>query len=516
MIEVDSQGGVRASHKPLWRRSKMGYEFDFNCDRWQLDGSITVNLGSLKDFDQLTMVGLRKALCRYAEELAATTTKRTISLVNAYFNATGESSINLKGLTNWRASSVGEQESSMGSIKSFFLSWYDWGYPGIDRECADYLESLVLKGRIKGKAVKGMCPFSGPLSSQEQGAVLDWLANAFSQKAITLEHYALVLALSFTGRRAVQFRSCRICDLNAREDKNGFEYALNIPRVKTKGVGFRETFRAISIVSDLYLVLMNQCKASQKLVEDHLGTKLSENVKQQIPIFLNKARLAGINCEEDFSFELSNRPDYFHMTDRSALDALAKVARLCTARSERTGEFIHLTSRRFRYSKATNLARRGIQGVELAFALDHLDTQHISVYTENTPETAAVIDKFMAPALAPLAQAFAGQLIDSERDALRANDPHSRVKNNSSHNVGSCGTHAFCASGYRACYTCVNFQPWRDAPHEEVRDEILAERENQQEIGVSQHVIESTDRLLLAVEQVIQMCHEAKEVAGSE
>jgi hypothetical protein len=516
MKEVNIQGGIQESNKPIWRRSKMGYEYDFNDDFWQLDGSVTVNLGSLRKLDQVTMVGLRKALCRYAEELAGNTTKRTISLLNAYCDATGESSINLKGLTNWRASLIGEQEAMMGSIKSFFLSWYDWGYPGMDKECADYLESQVLKGRVKGKAVKGACPFSGPLSPQEQGAVLDWLANAFSQKKITLEQYALVLALSFTGRRAVQLRSCRACDLSAREDKNGREYALNVPRVKQKGVGFRETFRSLSIVPDLYLVLMNQCRESQEYVERHLGTELPESIKQQIPIFIDRARIRRVTSVDDLSYELSNRADYFHMTDRSALDELADVARKCTARSERTGEFIHLTSRRFRYSKATNLARRGIQGVELAFALDQSDTQHVSVYTENTPETAAVIDKFMAPALAPLAQAFAGKLIDSERDALRANDPHSRVKNNSSHNVGSCGTHAFCASGYRACYTCVNFQPWRDAPHEEVRDEILAEREKQQEIGVSQHVIESTDRLLLAVEQVIQMCKKAKEVVSNE
>ncbi|MCB4438270.1 hypothetical protein LHL20_18725 [Alteromonas sp. McT4-15] len=439
-----------------------------------------------------------------------------VSRLNAYCNATGETSITLKGLTNWRGSLVGEQESLLGHLKSFLLSWYDWDYPGIDKACADYLESLVLKGNVKGKAVKGACPFSGPLSSQEQGAVLDWLANAFTQKSITLEQYAFVLALSFTGRRAVQLRSCRACDISAREDKKGREYTLNVPRVKQKGVGFRETFRAISIVPDLYLVLMNQCQKSQEYVERQLRTKLPQNIKQQIPIFIDRTRIRGLRSVEDLTNELSNRADYLHMTASSALDELADVARRCTARSERTGEFIHLTSRRFRYTKATNLAKRGIQGVELAFALDQTDTQHVSVYTENTPETAAVIDKFMAPALAPLAQAFAGQLIDSERDALRANDPHSRVKNNRSHNVGNCGTHAFCASGYRACYTCVNFQPWLDAPHEEVRDEVLAERERQQEIGISQSVIESSDRLLLAVEQVIQMCREVKEAVGNE
>ena len=142
----------------------------------------------------------------------------------------------------------------------------------------------------------------------------------------------------------------------------------------------------------------------------------------------------------------------------------------------------------------------------LAAALDHTDTQNIDVYTENTEEMAEEIDAIMTPVLAPLAQAFAGVLIDSERDAIRAKDPHSRVKNSKTHSIGNCDTHAFCASGYRACYTCVNFQPWRDAPHEEVLVEIQNERKRQQELGVSPNVIQSTDRLLLAVQQVILMC----------
>ena len=116
----------------------------------------------------------------------------------------------------------------------------------------------------------------------------------------------------------------------------------------------------------------------------------------------------------------------------------------------------------------------------------------------------------MAPILAPLAQAFAGKLIASERDAIRANDPNSRVKNGVSQNIGNCGTHAFCASGYRACYTCVNFQPWLEAPHTNVLTEVLEERKKQENLGISQNVIQSTDKLLLAVQQVVLMCEAIK------
>ena len=90
------------------------------------------------------------------------------------------------------------------------------------------------------------------------------------------------------------------------------------------------------------------------------------------------------------------------------------------------------------------------------------------------------------------------------------------MKNNSSNNIGNCGTHAFCASGYRACYTCVSFQPWRDAPHHEVLEEIITERQRQEKLGLSPNVIQATDRLLLAIKHVISLCDEAKAKTGKE
>lgn len=480
------------------RRSKMGYEFDFYSDYWQLDGSVTINLNRLRPLDAETRSGFKLALGRYAEELAAKTTDSILGCFNAYCDATGETSVNVVGLTNWRAMLTNEAEAKLGALKSFLISWYEWGFPGVTGDVVDYLDSLRLKGIVKGKAVSGACPFSGPLSLQEQGALLDWAAGAFTESKITLTQYAMFLTLVFTGRRMVQIRSLRAIDLFAREDAKGREYVLKVPRVKQRGVDFREAFKVVPIVSDLYQVLRNQVASSQKYIENHLKISLPEKVKKQIPIFLETERLGEMKNLEQLIAELEERPDYLHMSERTAFDELREVAIENTAKSERTGDYINFTSRRFRYTKGTNLARRGIRGVSLAEALDHSSTQNIYVYVENTPETVSIIDATMAPILAPLAQAFSGVLIDSERNALRANDPHSRIKNSNNHSIGSCGTHAFCASGYRACYTCVKFQPWRDAPHAEVRDEILMERNRQVESGVSPNVIQSTDRLLLA------------------
>lgn len=502
--------------KPDWRTSKMGYKFDRNDDVWQLDGSTTINLGRMRDVDEITSEGLKNALCRYAEELSAGHLNKVFGNFNAYCDYTGERNVSINGLTKWRTSLTDDTEWNLGSLKGLLIAWNEWGFSGVDNKAVDYLDELKLKGNSKGKAVSKLCPYSGPFTHLELGALLDWVSNAFIKKIIDLTQYAYFVTLAFTGRRPVQIRALRACDLACKQDAKGSDYILTCPRAKQRGTGFREVFRPLAINEDLYLLLDNQAEASQARVERVLCKRLPLKVRKQIPVFLALDRIEEIRDIEHLVACLSETPDYLHITEQDAFQVLRQVAVKNTARSERTGEFINFTARRFRYTKGTNLARKGVTGVALAYAFDHSDTQQIDVYTQNTEEMAEQIDEIMAPVLAPLAQAFAGTLIGSERDALRANDPHSRVKNDKAHAVGNCGTHAFCASGYRACYTCTNFQAWRDAPHEEVRDDILNERKRQTELGVSPNVIQATDRLLLAVEHVIILCKRAKFEESSE
>lgn len=486
--------------------TKSGYPFYFSDIEWRLDGSTVINFQRLTTLEQETEEGFRKALCRYAEELSAMHTFNMFNRFNAYMKTTKEGKLSLQGLTNYRASFDSDSEYKLGALKGFLLAWHEWGFNGVSKEIADYLEELTLKGNPKGNAVKGACPYSGPLTHNELGALIDWASNAFTKEILNLKEYVGFMALVLTGRRYVQIRSLRSVDLVVREDSNGNDYVINCPRAKQRGVGFREQFTPLPINEDLYLLLHNQRNQSIKYVESCLGVKLSASQCEQIPIFIEETRINKLSSVEDLETRLSNTPDYLHMAADSASELIRGVSVKNTACSERTGDYINFTASRFRYTKGTNLARRGISGVALAAALDHTDTQNIGVYTENTEETAKQIDEVMAPLLAPLAQAFSGKLIASERDAVRANDPNSRVKNGKSDNVGNCGTYAFCASGYRACYTCSSFEPWIEGPHEEVLNEILAEREKQKEIGISNNVIQSTDRLLLAVQQVIVMC----------
>lgn len=489
-------------------KTKFGYPFNFNDNKWRLDGSTVINFNNLTSMNDELKAGFKSTLCRYAEELSAGYTFSIFRHFNDFMKIDNVSEITIQSLSGYRASLDEDNEHRLGTIKAFFLAWNEWGFKGVDNEVVSYLKELTLKGRSKGNAVKGACPYSGPLTLNELGSLIDWSSNAFNNQELSLKEYACFMTLALTGRRFVQIRSLRSQDLIINEGKGGYDYLINCPRAKQIRANFRSQFTPLTINEDLYLILSNQRNASIELVESHLGFKISSKIKNKIPIFLEETRLKTIVDKEDLENKLDNIPDYLHMSSQTGFSLLRGVSVKSTAYSERTGDFINFTAYRFRYTKGTNLARRGITGVALAAGLDHSDTQHIGIYVENTEERAKQIDAIMAPILAPLAQAFSGKLIASERDAIRTNDPHSRIKNGISEGVGNCGTYSFCASGYRACYTCANFQPWLQAPHDNVLQEILSERERQEESGVSPYVIQSTDRLLLAVQQVILMCKE--------
>ena len=492
--------------------SKYNYQFDFLAERWQIAGDIALVFKKLETDDHEFELGFRAALSRYAEEFSAHHTINMFKATRAYLVKTGAKSLTEKDISNFLFQLPKEEEYKLGSVKGFWLQWHDWGLPGVDKDSADYLEELILRGNTKGAAVAKGCPHTGPLTALEQSALLDWAVNALQHGVISLTEYANFLCLMLTGRRAIQIRSLRVTDLSMSETPDGNNYNLNVPRAKQRGVAFRGEFRNVPISDELHMTLKCLVDESKSLIEQHFSCKLPAERLRQLPLFIEWGRLLECSGFDEVEDLLKDKPDHLHATSDTAAGLLRTFTRLCQAKSERTGDFMTLTSRRFKYTKGTNLARRGISGVALAVSLDHSDTQNVDVYTENTSRNAEVIDKIMAPALAPLAQAFVGKLLNSERDALRAEDPNSRVHNGRDEVVGSCGSHGFCAIGYRGCYTCTDFEPWREAPHHEVLEDLIVERQEQEEAGVSKHVIQATDRLMLAVQWVMQLCETAKAV----
>lgn len=491
--------------------SKDGYPFKPSDDYWRLNKDVQIALALPATIDAKTEAGFRATLLRYAEEASARHARNMETRFKRYLRDTGASQVTVSDLINWRASLAPDEQYQLGGLKGFLLAWHDYGFEGITEEVVDLLQGWRIQGNEKGAAVASGCPESGPYTDLEMAALLDWANLAVARKDIVFEDYAYLLTLAMTARRPVQIAALRGRDLVRETGEGAPMFRLNIPRAKQRGLAFRGAFRSLAILEDLYLVLRQQHRQSIAAVSEAIGGAVDPALAGEVPIFLNRKQLDGSgHVDQLIDYLMGSAPDKLHAKIDSLESALQRCAKASTARSERTGEFIRLSAMRFRHTRGTKLRREGFGAFIIAELLDHSDTQNVRAYTENTAQEAVVINELVGAQLAPFAQACLGRLVRSEREAIRGDDPRSRVPNDRQHAVGTCGNYGFCASGYRACYTCYHFQPWVDGPHEEVLVDLYAEKERAREADCANVIVNANDQLILAVEHCVSMCKEAR------
>jgi integrase len=496
--------------------SKMGYIFDINKRTWKLDTSVTLNWGLLPDESELDfLAGYKEQMADYACELSASTCSIIFDDILTMLRVTGVGNLKLSTVQNYLSTLDDSREYKLGSFRAFLLNWHDKNIEGIDPKLAPWLEQITLKGMTKGVPVAKGCPHAGAYSMQEQQAILFWGVNSFFDNKLSLRNYTWLLLNVYLGARPTQFCQLKACDLIMKSKDGQTEYTLNVPQAKKHGsTNFRDVMKESDIDEDLALLFSNQANQTLEIIEAQVG-KLPQDLKAQMPVFGFAKTIGSLNSISELVEIMNNTPDAIHLPRRSSTKILFQIGKKCMATSERLdGEFIHLTARRFRYTMGTNAARKGLSAFGIAKILGHNGIQNVKVYTENVKELTEEINEALAAVLAPLAQAFAGNLIASEADALRANDPRSRIRNQKGDGVGNCGTYGFCAKGGRACYTCVKFQPWVTGRHQVILNGVLDERKRLSEKGASKFVIQSTDRLVLAITEVIQLCAEVKENEG--
>lgn len=491
--------------------SKDGYSFKPSDEHWRLNKDVQISLALPGAVDARTEAGFRATLLRYAEEASARHTRNMETRFKRYLRDTGASQVTAADLINWRASLAADEQYQLGGLKGFLLAWHDYGFEGIANEVVDLLQGWRIQGNEKGAAVASGCPESGPYTDLEMAALLDWANFAVARKDIAFEDYAYLLTLAMTARRPVQIAALRGRDLDLEAGEGAPMFRLNIPRAKQRGMAFRGAYRSLAILEDLYLVLRQQHRQSVAAVSEIIEEAVDPALVGEVPIFLNRKKLEGVgNVDELIDYLMGGAPDQLHSKTDSLDSALRRCAKASTAHSERTGEIIRLSAMRFRHTRGTKLRREGFGAFIIAELLDHSDIQNVRVYTENTAQEAVVINELVGGQLAPFAQACLGKLVRFEREAIRGDDPLSRVPNGHQHAVGTCGNYGFCASGYRACYTCYHFQPWVDGPHEEVVTDLYAEKERTREAGCADVIVNANDLLILAVEHCISMCKDAR------
>jgi integrase len=493
---------------PEHARTRSGVRFDPHTERWAIRDSLatfSLDFNILPGVTPAFRVASKLALLWYAENLSAhhlmNMFRRLEHLLRIVTADRDEplNEITSQDLINYRANLRKRDNWYLGSLSGLLQKWHELGYPGVTDDAVALLKQLRIQGNLKGEAVLTMDPDHGPFTDIEIQSIQAGLDRALSDGQISLESYLIAYLYMLLGQRSVQYAGLKVCDVGVGRSLDGTHvYTLRIPRAKQREQLSRTEFKdrvLIPQIGELLVEYANQVRAEYA---DRFPDP------SEAPLF--PAKRSRVNEPEGFKF---------HRTSGSLAESLERILGKLNVTSERTGQQIHITAARFRRTVGTRAAIEGHGELIIAELLDHTDTQNVGVYVEAVPGIVDRIDRALAIQLAPLAQAFAGVLISDESQAYRSGDPASRICDPrfdaSMKPMGSCGKHGFCGSlSPISCYTCSNFQPWLDGPHEAVLSHLISERERF--LATSDIRIASiNDRTILAVAEVVRQCEEIRQ-----
>lgn len=482
--------------------TRSGIVFNPRNSQWTYrDGGEDINIDftTIKKVSPDLLLGLKLTLLWYAENLSPAHTRNmfwyTRELLRVIAKDKVVSEITDLDIMNFRASLGVNKKWYLSLLAGFLKKWHALGVPGVTKEAVDLLGQLRNEGNPKGEAVLTMDPIDGPFTNNERVALCNALNEAYLNCKIKLEDYVLCLLVASLGYRPVQYSFLKICDFHIEERAdNSLIYILRVPRVKQRGILPRTEFKERILAPQIGELLYKHVQKIDSLYAMRL------NDTKQAPMFPD-----GYIAEDyvgGFKFHSTSSS-----ISRRTISAFAKLNVI----SERTGDAIHITPTRFRRTIGTQAAVEGHAPLVIAELLDHTDLQNVGVYVSAMPEIIERIDRAVAAKLAPLAQAFAGILVDGKTEldvphGLRIVAPK---QSQGFVPVGSCGQHGFCGfAAPVACYTCSSFHAWLDGPHEEILEYLVAERDRL--ISIDVRIATVNDRTILAVAQVVEMCKNAQ------
>lgn len=493
--------------------SREGYLFEASADEWRLSRDEVLPLrwtGSVIDFD--LRESLSKLLAYYGINYSASYTRNIGDKFRRLFSSIQDGAekigcVRAIDLINYRSTLGKDDEWLLAMLGGPLRKWIDLGLPHIDASVRDLLDGWSFKGAPKGEAIRTRCPVKGALTEIEYESLQCALLDAYDRDDLDLDRFALAMLFMATGRRGCQLGDLKIKDLLVLKSSDGLqEFILNVPRRKQQGTTWRTQFKPVALTPEIGKILKALIESSVRRVRE-LGPGVPAQALESLPLFAWWPKVEEALAEGREVLLASLQGESLHRrTPKLRADLKIAVAR-GNAISERTGQPLHIFPTRLRRTVATRAVREGYGVLVLAELLDHNDTQNVIVYTENVPEHLDAINAAVAMELAPLAQAFCGVLVDCEADAVRGDDPTSRIRTNEGDAAGTCGRFGFCgALAPIACYTCRHFQPWLDGPHQQVLDSLLEERARIAALTRDPGIASINDRTIFAVAEVIHRC----------
>jgi hypothetical protein len=491
--------GLQESELPISATTLSGVKFSPQDKRWKFRDELkTVSL----NFDEMvappqTVNSLKRALLWYIENKSV---GYACNLFERFLHLTRSISLGVvitsADLINYRVQLSKKDEWKLGMLSGMLKRWHAMRLIGVSDDALDFLETVRLKGAQKGEAVLTMDPEYGRFTDIEYDGIDAALVAAYETGIFSLAEFVAISLIMILGARPVQYAALKICDLAVISSAESTAYILSVPQAKQRTLS-RTSFKKKSLIA-----------AIGEKVSEHV-----ERVKKQFEEVLADPRQAPMFPAIRPS---GDEPEGFrhHRTSVSFSGWVTQALAKLKLKSERTGELLNMPPIRFRRTVGSRAADEGHGILVIAELLGHGDTQNAGVYVEASPGMMKRIDRAMALQMAPMAQAFAGILITDESQARRAGDRSSRISDpgisSSMAPMGNCGKFGFCgALAPIACYTCRNFQPWADGPHEAVLEFLLAQRDEMLSLS-DKRIAAINDRTILAVAEVVLRCWEIK------
>lgn len=383
----------------------------------------------------------------------------------------------------------------LGNLSVFLNKWHGLGYPGVSAEAIKVLKKIRKVGNVKGLATLTMDLHKGPFSDLEFEALNYELLTFYEFGDISQQDFCLMLLILSFGFRPVQLAWLKVKDCVGYTPSSGGKYELEVP-VPKNGLAPRSEFRTFLIHSDFGEILTEHANA----VKNQFSGLLADQA--EAPLF------PGENIDNEGNLVENLQ---FHRLPSEIGERIRSIGNSLYVISERTAQPLNVFPTRFRRSYGTRLRSEGRALSVIAYLLCHHDMQNVTVYSGESWAAAERIDKGTALMLAPLIQAFLGEIVVDESEAIRGNDPSSRIFDpritGNNDPMGNCGKYGFCGlCAPIACYTCRTFNPWLDGPHEIVFNHLVSERERL--MKSDKKIASILDRTILAVAEVIRRCEE--------